>query len=174
MSPDRALGAMEQKKLLTPSIAQSASFTLDEHDFYYFIGSGGGGGGGYGITIKPAYAIAYEYLLGLLNSKLLDAYLKSFSSRFRGGFYAYSRQYIEQLPIRTIDFSNPEDAVQHDQMVELVERMLSLNERLDEAKIESERTVIQHQIDATDRRIDRLVYELYGLSDEEIEIVEET
>ena len=29
-----------------------------------------------------------------------------------------------------------------------------------------------HQIDATDREIDRLVYELYGLTEEEIKIVE--
>jgi hypothetical protein len=42
-----------------------------------------------------------------------------------------------------------------------------------ESNIELERTVIGHQISATDRRIDRLVYELYGLTDEEIAIVEE-
>ena len=32
---------------------------------------------------------------------------------------------------------------------------------------------IQHQIDATDKQIDQLVYELYGLTDEEIRIVGE-
>jgi hypothetical protein len=57
-------------------------------------------------------------------------------------------------------------------MVGLVERMLALYERLAEAKIERERTVIGHQISATDRQIDRLVYELYGLTEEEIEVVE--
>ena len=36
-----------------------------------------------------------------------------------------------------------------------------------------EKTMIQRQIDATDAQIDRLVYELYGLTDEEIAIVEE-
>ncbi len=36
-----------------------------------------------------------------------------------------------------------------------------------------ERTVIERQIEATDREIDRLVYELYGLTDDEIKIVEE-
>src|SRR5215210_5904796 len=142
-------------------------------DFYYFVGSGGGGGGGYGITLKTDHSLAYAYVLVLLNSSLLDLYLKSFSSRFRGGFYAYNRQYIEQLPIRTIDFSDPEDVARHGRMVELVERMLRLHERLAEARIERERTVIGHQISATDRQIDRLVYELYGLTDEEIQIVEE-
>ena len=61
----------------------------------------------------------------------------------------------------------------HEKMVGLVERMLTLHERLAEAKIERERTVIGHQIFATDRQIDNLVYELYGLTDEEIRIVEE-
>jgi hypothetical protein len=35
------------------------------------------------------------------------------------------------------------------------------------------KTSIQRQIDATDRQIDQLVYELYGLTNEEIRIVEE-
>ena len=54
-----------------------------------------------------------------------------------------------------------------------MERMLELHERLAEARIERERTVIGAQISATDRQIDRLVYELYGLTDNEIGIVEE-
>lgn len=58
-------------------------------------------------------------------------------------------------------------------MVELVETMLDLNRKLPLAKTEHERTSIQRQIDATDARIDRLVYELYGLYEEEIAIVEE-
>jgi hypothetical protein len=51
--------------------------------------------------------------------------------------------------------------------------MLELHERLAEARIERERTVIGAQISATDRQIDRLVYELYGLTEDEIRIVEE-
>ena len=78
-----------------------------------------------------------------------------------------------QLPIRTIDFSDPEDVARHDRMVGLVERMLDLHERLDTARIGRERTVIGNQIAATDRQIDRLVYDLYGLTDEEIAVVEE-
>ena len=36
-----------------------------------------------------------------------------------------------------------------------------------------EQTALQRQIDATDKQIDGLVYELYGLKDEEMQIVEE-
>ncbi len=51
--------------------------------------------------------------------------------------------------------------------------MLALHESLAEARIERERTVVGHQISATDRQIDRLVYELYELTDQEIRVVEE-
>ena len=44
--------------------------------------------------------------------------------------------------------------------------------RRDSVPTDSTRTVIERQIEATDREIDRLVYELYGLSEEEIALVE--
>jgi len=51
--------------------------------------------------------------------------------------------------------------------------MLDLHKQLATAKTPTDKTAIQRQIDATDRRIDRLVYELYDLTDDEIAIVEE-
>jgi hypothetical protein len=57
-------------------------------------------------------------------------------------------------------------------MLQLVEQMLSLHKKLPAAKTEREKTVIQRQIEATDKQIDQLVYELYELTEEEIEIVE--
>jgi len=54
----------------------------------------------------------------------------------------------------------------------LVEPMLNLNKHLQAAKAPYEREVLAGMIDATDRQIDRLVYELYGLSEEDVAIVE--
>lgn len=58
-------------------------------------------------------------------------------------------------------------------MVQLVERMLTPHERLASVRTEHERTLLLRHIAAIDRQIDQLVYELYGLTDEEIRIVEE-
>jgi len=80
---------------------------------------------------------------------------------------------LKSLPIRTIDFSDPQDVARHDKMVSLVERMLDLHKRLAETKAGHEKTLLQRKIEATDKQIDRLVYELYGLTEEEIKIVEE-
>jgi type I restriction-modification system DNA methylase subunit len=159
-------------KILTPSIAQNNSFSLDLKGEFYFAGSGGGGGGGYGIILNKNYKMSEKYILGLLNSKVLNYFLKKISSTFRGGYFACNRQYIEQLPIRTIDFSDPADKDRHDKMVALVERMLTLHKQRAEVKTDHDKNLIERQIEGTDKQIDALVYELYGLTEEEIKIVE--
>ena len=58
-------------------------------------------------------------------------------------------------------------------MVKLVETMLQLHQRLAAAKAAHDRELLQRQIDATDQQIDALVYQLYGLTEEEIRIVED-
>ena len=83
-------------------------------------------------------------------------------------------QDIKQLPIRNIDFSDRVDKARHDQMIDLVENMLTLHKNLGEAKVPQTKTVLQRQIDTTDQQIDQLVYELYGLTEKEIKIVEES
>jgi len=52
--------------------------------------------------------------------------------------------------------------------------MLALHKQLAAARAPHDKTTLQSQILATDRQIDRLVYELYGLTEEEIKIVEGT
>ena len=63
------------------------------------------------------------------------------------------------------------DKTRHDKLVSLVDQMLSLNKQLPGAKTDHEKTALQRQIDATDQQIDQLVFELYGLTDDEIKIV---
>ena len=88
-------------------------------------------------------------------------------------FLEFRAQYVRSFPVHRLDPSKAKDKSRHDQMVDLVERMLGLNKRLQEAKTAHETDSLQRQIDATDRQIDRLVYELYNLTDEGITSVEE-
>ncbi len=74
--------------------------------------------------------------------------------------------------MRTIDSTNPTDKAYHSRMVQLVEQMLALHKQFSNAKTGHDQTLIQRQIDATDRQIDKLAYELYGLTEEEIAVVE--
>ncbi|MDO9538172.1 MAG: N-6 DNA methylase [Thermoplasmata archaeon] len=163
------LGMWEQPKLMLPYMVTELSAYYDYSDNYYFINVTTGG---YGITLDDSKK-TLPYLCGLLNSRLLDFYLKVVSTNFHGGYFAANKQFIEQLPIRIIDFSNKEDVARHDKMVKLVERMLKLHKDVKGASTPDAETRIQRQIEATDREIDELVYELYGLTEEDIRIIEE-
>jgi len=121
---------------------------------------------GLGTSLSP------RYVLGLVNSRLLFWNLKLISNKFRGGWVTCTKQYFGQLPIRTIDFADANDVARHDLMVGLVDRAIELRMGFSRAKSPHEKKVIQREIEATDRQIDRLVYELYELTDEEIAIVE--
>ena len=81
-------------------------------------------------------------------------------------------QYLKKFPVRTINFSNPADKAHHERLVTLVMQMLDLNKKLPDVRLDHEKKMIQWQIDATDRQINTLVYELYGLTEEEIAVVE--
>jgi type I restriction-modification system DNA methylase subunit len=116
--------------------------------------------------------IHFKYLLGVLNSRLLTAYYRAKAITNKKSIAQLKKFDLDQLPIRTIDFSNPSDQKQHDQIVELVERMLRLHEQLGRMRTAHDKIVTQREIDATDAQIDKLVYELYGLTEEEIKIVE--
>jgi hypothetical protein len=77
----------------------------------------------------------------------------------RGGQFVHSRLYSGMVVWRNT-------------MVSLVERMLSLHKALAAAHSPAEKERLERQIEVTDRAIDALVYELYGLTEEEIKIVE--
>ena len=156
---------MKYPKILVPDIAIKASFALDERGEYAFTS-------GYGITLKNHVNESIKYILGLLNSKLLDFYFKNISTTIRGGFFRYFTQFVEQLPIRRINFDNLSEKNLHNQIVKLVEQMLFLHEQLNQAQTPPAKRRIQQQLNATDRQINQLVYELYELTDQEIAIVE--
>jgi type I restriction-modification system DNA methylase subunit len=149
----------ESPKIIIPSIVKSASSTFDDTNFF--------------TNNKTSIISSGDfYLLGILNSKISDFVIHSISSTKQGGYYEYHIMYISKIPIRTINPNDPSDISRHDRMVALVTQMLDLNKKLQEARLEQDKTMLSRQIEATDTSIDKLVYELYGLTAEEIKIVE--
>ena len=72
---------------------------------------------------------------------------------------------------RELPIASPEKAL-HDEMVAKVEAMLAAKKDLAKAKTDKDRTYYENKCAALDREIDRLVYDLYGLTEDEIRIVE--
>ena len=155
----------EPEMIVVRQTGDSIIATLVEHGFY--------ARDNLHIILPRNKKYNLRFILGILNSRLC-AFAYGYINPERGEALAQvKKKHIEQLPIRPIDFSDPTGKARHDRMVKLVETMLKLHKQLAEAKTSHEKTAIQRQINATDKLIDQLVYELYGLTEEEIRIVEE-
>ena len=125
-------------------------------------------------TIVPSREDATsKFLLGLVNSTLMNWYYQNILNPEKGEALAQiKRGHIARLPIRLIDFGNRTDVARHDKMVAFVEEMLELHKRLNAARADTDKRRLERAIKVTDKKIDALVYELYGLTAEEIKIVE--
>jgi type I restriction-modification system DNA methylase subunit len=130
--------------------------------------------GGFTVALADSTKLKPEYILGLLNSRLLFWRLKQISNIFRGGWITCTKQYFGELPIRKIDFSDKADKARHDKLVSLVEKMLEARKQLSAAKTDGNKDFYSNKCATLDHQIDSLVYELYGLTEEEIKIVEGT
>ncbi|MBN2375049.1 MAG: N-6 DNA methylase [Sedimentisphaerales bacterium] len=114
------------------------------------------------------------YLLGIINSQLLNWYYQSLNPEVGEALAEVKKTNVAKLPIRKINFPNPTEKSQHDQMVSLVETMLQLNQSLAAAKTPNEKNLLQRRINSTDQQIDQLTYKLYNLNPDEIKIIEES
>jgi hypothetical protein len=161
----------EQPKILVPYMIVDLAAYYDTENLYFVNVTTGG----FGITIDKKYG-KHEYFTGLLNSRLLNWFLKNVSSAFHGGYFAANKQFLVQLPIRAINFSESKDKSIHDSIVKLVNRMLFLNKQLNEFgdRHTDARAKLEAEIKKTDAEIDDLVYKLYGITEKEKKIIEES
>jgi len=118
------------------------------------------------INISQDYSI--KYILGILNSRFTKYYLKILS---KGAIDIFPDDWKE-IPICKIDFTNPSDKSNHDKIVQLVDQMLEAKKQLQKVTTDKDKTYYERKCETLDRQIDQLVYELYGLTEEEIKIVE--
>jgi hypothetical protein len=137
---------------------------IERHGLYFTDGL-------YLFSLKDTSLV--NYVVGILNSRLF-VFLYRLLSLESGRVLAQVKPAIlDNLPMRKVDFSNQSDRARYDKISILVEQMLTLHKRLALTETPDEKTRLQRQIDATDRQIDQLVYELYGLTEGEIKVVEE-
>jgi len=152
--------AFEKPKIIYPSICKRPEFTFDASGLY----------ANQKCFIIPC---ADKYLLGLLNSAITAFLFNFILPKLRGGFYEPSYIYLKDFPIKTINFADPQEKAQHNQIVSLVEEQLDLNQKLTLAEESDSKNLLEQQIKATDEAIDSLVFELYGLTSEEVALVKQ-
>ncbi|HHT9106946.1 MAG TPA: hypothetical protein ACFYD7_13910, partial [Candidatus Wujingus californicus] len=90
-----------------------------------------------------------------------------------GGFYSCNKQYLSQLPIKLLDLSKAAEKSKHNELVFLADKMLKLNKEVTNTSENTDKWYsLKKEVEQTDKLIDEIVYELYGLTKKEIAIIE--
>jgi type I restriction-modification system DNA methylase subunit len=119
------------------------------------------------VVVSPTDNVnILKYLSAILSSKLINFWCINYLAD------DMNQAYLSRIPIPVIDFSDPTDISRHEQMVTYAQNMLNLHKQYSIAREKQEIEELKRDIAFTYNKIDRLVYELYDLTDDEIAIVE--
>jgi hypothetical protein len=110
--------------------------------------------------------LTYEYLLGLLNSRLLDWWYQKLIPEKGRVFAEVKIVNLEKIPIKVISKQEQGQIIKH------VEQLLQLNKDLQTATLPNQKEQLSAKIGYHEDQVNILVYELYGLTDEEIRVIE--
>lgn len=160
----QSLTKFDTPKIILPVLSREPRYSYDETNM---IITGGGNGPYYMIRAKDDAPISTLYLLAILNHPLCEAMIRTNTSVFRGGYYSHGKQFIKDLPIPIPDDGSAKAAIERH-----TEELISALEALNAARTPRER--IRRERTAKDARaqLDRQVSALFGLSDDDSEIIE--
>ncbi|MHB8595428.1 MAG: Eco57I restriction-modification methylase domain-containing protein [Ktedonobacteraceae bacterium] len=139
----RNIPQFNKEKILTPELSPSNNFAFAQNEYFY-------GDTVCGITLKNNSPISLLALLAILNSKLIEFVYQSTTVPKAGGFYIYKVMFLKDIPIAI------PDEVTASKLEQLQLALVNLNRS--DYSIEEE--------------IDRLVYKLYDLTEDEMRLVE--
>lgn len=143
----------EKPKIMLPDIALRMQALYDCEGYY---------------CVNTAYIIPVDdkFLLAILNSNLIKFFYSKITSSIQGGYLRFIRQYLEKIPVPTTS------ELAKNQIIQIISNHINLNKQLHSATLDTQRQQIQRAIDHSEKRIDELVYGLYGLTEEEVRVVE--
>ncbi|OGO85556.1 MAG: hypothetical protein A2Y24_01995 [Clostridiales bacterium GWE2_32_10] len=141
----RRVENFENEKIITPDVCYGTSMILDNNKYYYNDMC-------YAMIKKKDITLSYEYLLGILNSKVMWFYLNNTGSVLGGGYFRFKTKYIEDFPI-AVDVDK-----QYICEIEKIVKNIKVKNGLD--------------IYFEEKEINEYIYKIYGFTSEEIEIIE--
>ena len=152
LSRKQGMGAESIPKLVAPEISFGGNYAFDEKGEFYSSTTI------YGYIKKKEVRVSYLSLMSILNSKVMWYYLTNTGNVLRGGYFRFKTNYVKPFPM-----PSDEAILQHEnEIVPLVNSILS-------AKRENPTADTSEQ----ERKIDKIVYQLYGVTEDEIQIIEQ-
>lgn len=157
------------EKIIVGVLAQENKYAVDANGT--LVSSGGTAG--YCLVSIPAdshYSIYYiQAILGSIQGEWLASL---YGEIFRGGFIARGTKVLKQIPIRTVDFTNPDDVALHNEIVERQKSLISLGDRIAAAGNNTRKsTPLKRQFELLKTEQQQAINNLYGMTDEEVTLI---
>ncbi len=149
----------EEQKIILPYRANIPKFAFNDYSIYGLTDV-------YFLNIKDT-AYSYKYLLSILNSQVIRYFL-NIECKKKGNIIEFSIEPLKNIPI-------PKPSIQiHDKLHNLVDQMHTIQKKYHSTSTDHEKKLFEQQIKSIDNQIDNLVYELYGLNEDETKIIEDS
>jgi len=157
-----------EPKLIWPVLSLEPRYAYDDQNIVF---TGGGNGPYYGLRPLASTSLSIHYLQAVLSHPVIEAMVRARGSSFRGGYKSHGKQFIKDLPIYNIDFSSPTQTAVHNQIVELVKKLITVTESESAVAVPTQRRRFAQQRRLLRQRIEKLVEELYGLDVADLDTV---
>lgn len=123
-----------------------------------------------GIIVSESSGLHPNFFLALLNSSLIAYYLRSVCPPKLNGYRRYNATNLSRIPIRSIDLSIQRINTIYSEIVSFASLAVSMGDA--KPTTTQEKVQLERAIKAIDSKIDQLVYELYGLTKNEVKVIE--
>ncbi len=160
----RDLSLFESSRIATPEISLGCSMTIVKGGVYNNTKV-------YSIRFLPDRPEDMRYWLGLLNSNLMWWFISTTGYVLRNGYYTFKTAFLRPFPARTVDPSDHHEKDTHDRIVTRVQELLE-HQQPSTTLTPQEEIRRCRDIEAAEHVINETVYDLYGLTRDEIRMVE--
>jgi type I restriction-modification system DNA methylase subunit len=156
----------DTEKLIWPVLSTHAAYILDRNNLQF---TGGGNGPYYGLIANGEYSLLY--ILAILSHPIFEYMVRAGASEFRGAYYSHGKQFLKNLPIKAIDFTDATAKSRHDGLARIVQHLID-NQRDAENAHGLARIAMERNRKVLFETLVEGVNALYGLTLDDLKAVE--
>lgn len=149
-----------KEHLIWPVLSTEPNYVYDDQSITF---TGGGNGPYYGLEIKHITKESIFYIQAVLNHEFIETIVKNKASTFRGNYYSHGKQFIQDLPIRMIDFSNCAEKTIYDEIVNRSLSITNMYRKIERLRVSAAIKPIERAIEIEKQKIKKSIDTLYEI-----------
>jgi hypothetical protein len=157
----QSLTKFNTPKIILPILSIEPRYAYDDTNI---VVTGGGNGPYYMVRTLEGAPVTDHYLLAVLNHPLSEAFVRTNTSPFRGGYYSHGKQFIQNLPI-PVPTTAERDAVDV-----LVRDLIETLHAVETARTPHQRIIQERRADELRTQIENRISALFALSNADLEL----